>query len=147
MMRKRMNAKTKIATLCSVAAVATGALAYAPAPVVFDTPAKDEKGIMVLGNGEVGATAWLDAAGVLHTVLQNSDSWNEGGRHVKTGAIDYDTKSPVDAGTYRQELSMARGEFEAAWKSGGRAVALRSPAGARSIIRRDCIRDAKCRLK
>ena len=100
-------------------------LAYSPAPVVFDTPAKDEKGIMVLGNGEVGATAWLDAAGTLHTVLQNSDSWNEGGRHVKTGAIDYETKSPVDAGTYRQELSMERGEFEATWKSGGRAVSLR----------------------
>ena len=99
--------------------------AAAPAPVVFDTPAKDEKGIMVLGNGEVGATAWLDAAGTLHTVLQNSDSWNEGGRHVKTGAIDYETKSPVDAGTYRQELSMERGEFEASWMSGGRAVSLR----------------------
>ena len=80
---------------------------------------------MVLGNGEVGATAWLDTSGTLHTVLQNSDSWNEGGRHVKTGAIDYDTKCPVDAGTYRQELSMARGEFEASWKSGGRQVSLR----------------------
>ena len=32
------------------AAVATGALAYAPAPVVFDTPAADEKGAMILGN-------------------------------------------------------------------------------------------------
>ena len=101
------------------------ALAYAPAPVVFDTPAKDEKGMMVLGNGEVGAMAWLDAAGTLHTVLQNSDSWNEGGRHVKTGAIDYETKSPVDEGSYRQELSMERGEFEATWKSSGRAVSLR----------------------
>ena len=107
------------------AGIAAAALAYAPAPVVFDMPAKDEKGIMVLGNGEVGATAWLDAAGTLHTVLQNSDSWNEGGRHVKTGAIDYETKSPVDAGTYHQELSLERGEFEASWKSGGRAVSLR----------------------
>jgi len=99
--------------------------AWEPAPVVFDTPATDEKGMMVLGNGEVGAMAWLDAAGTLHTVLQNSDSWNEGGRHVKTGAVDYETKSPVDEGTYRQELSMERGEFEATWKSGGRAVSLR----------------------
>ena len=101
------------------------ALAYAPEPIVFDTPAPDEKGVMVLGNGEVGATAWLDADGTLHTVLQNSDSWNEGGRHVKTGAIDYETKRPVDAGTFRQELSLARGEFEASWKSGGNAVSLR----------------------
>ena len=115
--------KAKI--LISSVGFAAAALSYAPAPVVFDTPAKDEKGIMVLGNGEVGATAWLDAAGTLHTVLQNSDSWNEGGRHVKTGAIDYETKSPVDAGTYRQELSMERGEFEATWKSGGRDVTVR----------------------
>ena len=110
------------------AVVAAGLVSLAgaaPAPIVFDTPAADEKGMMVLGNGEVGAMAWLDAAGTLHTVLQNSDSWNEGGRHVKTGAIDYETKSPVDEGTYRQELSMERGEFEATWKSGGRAVSLR----------------------
>ena len=108
--------------LVGIAACASG---YVPEPVVFDTPSANEKGIMVLGNGEVGATAWIGADGTLHTVLQNSDSWNEGGRHVKTGAIDYETKSPVDAGTYRQELSMERGEFEATWKSGGRAVSLR----------------------
>ena len=107
------------------AGIAAAAFAYAPAPVVFDKPAKDEKGMMPLGNGEVGAMAWLDAAGTLHTVLQNSDSWNEAGLHVKTGAIDYRTKAPVDAGTYRQELSMERGEFEASWKSGGKAVSLR----------------------
>ena len=115
--------KTK--TLIVSAGLAAAAFAYAPTSIVFDTPAADEKGMMVLGNGEVGAMAWLDAAGTLHTVLQNSDSWNEGGRHVKTGAIDYETKSPVDEGSYRQELSMERGEFEASWKSGGRAVSLR----------------------
>ena len=70
----------------AAAAVATCVYAHSPAPVVFDSPAEDDRGIMVLGNGEVGATAWLGADGVLHTVLQNSDSWNEGGRHVKTGA-------------------------------------------------------------
>ncbi len=115
--------KTRI--LIASAGLAVSTFAYAPAPIVFDTPAADEKGMMVLGNGEVGAMAWLDAAGTLHTVLQNSDSWNEGGRHVKTGAIDYETKSPVDEGTYRQELSMERGEFEASWKSGGRDVTVR----------------------
>ena len=112
--------------IAAVAAVGFVSLAgAAPAPIVFDTPVNDEKGMMVLGNGEVGAMAWLDAAGTLHTVLQNSDSWNEGGRHVKTGAVDYETKSPVDEGSYRQELSMERGEFEASWKSGGREVSLR----------------------
>ena len=122
-----MNVKLSIVTtVCmTAAAVAWGAAEHAPKPIVFDTPADDENGVMVLGNGELGATAWLGADGTLHTVLQNSDSWNEGGRHVKTGALDYETKSPVDAGTYRQELSLARGEFEASWKSGGRTVSLR----------------------
>ena len=78
--------KTGMTTAVLFSGIVACAFGYAPAPVVFDTPSKDEKGIMVLGNGEVGATAWLDADGTLHTVLQNSDSWNEGGRHVKTGA-------------------------------------------------------------
>ena len=80
---------------------------------------------MVLGNGELCALAWITPDGALHTVLQHSDSWNEGGRHVKAGAIDYATGKPVDAGTFRQELSLARGEFEASWKSGGAPVSLR----------------------
>ena len=45
--------KTRI--LIASAGFAVSAFAYAPAPIVFDTPAADEKGMMVLGNGEVGA--------------------------------------------------------------------------------------------
>ena len=109
----------------AIAPIAVAAQGWMPQPVVFDTPAESDRGAMILGNGELGALAWVSAEGTLHPVLQNSDSWNEGGRHVKTGAIDYETKKPVDAGTFRQELSLARGEFEAAWKSGGKTVSLR----------------------
>ena len=125
-------------TLICSAAVAVAALSgraasaavpsqatFVPAPIVFDTPAENDRGAMILGNGEVGALAWVSADGTLHTVLQNSDSWNEAGRHVKTGAINYETGCAVDAGTYRQELSLARGEFEASWKSGGKPVVVR----------------------
>ena len=108
-------------SMCTAALTA----ACYPKPLIFDTPATDERGIMILGNGEVGATAWIGADGVLHTVLQNSDNWNEGGCHVKTGAVDYDTKSPVESGSFRQELSMERGELCASWKSRGKDVSLR----------------------
>ena len=104
-----------------VEAIASGA----PQPIVFDSPAENDRGSMILGNGELGAIAWVSADGTLHTVLQNSDSWNEGGRHVKTGAIDYATGMPVNDGTFRQVLSLARGEFEAVWKSGGSPVSIR----------------------
>ena len=112
---------TVAVSMCTAALTA----ACYPKPLIFDTPATDERGIMILGNGEVGATAWIGADGVLHTVLQNSDNWNEGGCHVKTGAVDYDTKSPVESGSFRQELSMERGELCASWKSRGKDVSLR----------------------
>jgi hypothetical protein len=106
-----------------------------PDPIVFNTPAKNETGIMILGNGELGATAWIDTRGTMHVVFQNSDSWNEGGRHVKTGAIDYITNAPVDDGTFRQELSMANGEFSASWKSKGKdiSISLRIQQGTDSL--------------
>ena len=116
----------KVAALVmSIVPFVAMAQGWTPQPVVFDSPAENDRGSMILGNGEVGALAWVSADGTLHTVLQNSDSWNEAGRHVKTGAINYETGCAVDAGTYRQELSLARGEFEASWKSGGMPVAVR----------------------
>ncbi len=124
-------------------------LCAAPAPLVFDTPAADEKGIMILGNGELGAVAWLTADGTLHTVLQNSDSWNEGGHHVKTGAIDYTTGMPVDKGSFLQELSMERGEFAASWKSRGKPVSVRYRVqqGTDSIVACDVCGAPKCEAK
>ena len=83
-----------------------------------------DRGAMILGNGELGALAWVSSDGTLHTVLQRSDTWNEAARHVKVGAIDYVTSMKVDAGTYRQELSLAHGEFNASWRSGGREVSV-----------------------
>ena len=85
------NMQFKVFASTTVAAVAAFSAAtadcFTPAPIMFDTPAENDRGAMILGNGELGALAWVSADGTLHTVLQNSDSWNEGGRHVKTGAL------------------------------------------------------------
>ena len=96
----------------------------APQPIVFDSPAENDRGAMILGDGELGALAWVSGDGTLHTVLQRSDTWNEAARHVKAGAMDYVTSKKVDEGTFRQELSLANGEFNASWRSGGGAVAV-----------------------
>lgn len=100
------------------------ALAYTPPAIVFNTPSANDRGAMLLGDGEVGAMAWVTADGTLHTYLQRSDSWNEVGEHVKVGGIDYVSSCPVDAGTFRQEMSLEHGEFSATWKSGGRPVSV-----------------------
>lgn len=92
--------------------------------LAFDTPAKDETGVMILGNGEVGATAWIGEDGTLHTVLQRTDSWNEGGQHVKVGAIDYETGANVEAGSFRQTLSLEDGTLDAEWRCDGRTISL-----------------------
>ena len=121
-----MNAdKMAMAAMFALTAAQTAFCGWTPPSIAFDTPAEKDRGAMILGNGELGALAWVDAAGTLHTVLQRSDTWNEASRHVKAGAVDYETGCAVDAGTYMQELSLERGEFEATWKSGGRTVSLR----------------------
>ena len=38
------------------------------ATLAFATPAADDRGAMLLGNGEIGETAWIDAQGTLECV-------------------------------------------------------------------------------
>ena len=116
--------RQNIALVAMVGGLVACGYGYAPAPIVFESPAENDRGAMILGNGELGALAWVSSDGTLHTVLQRSDTWNEAARHVKVGAIDYVTSMKVDAGTYRQELSLAHGEFNASWRSGGREVSV-----------------------
>ena len=80
----------KIAMVAALALTAahTALCGWTPPSIAFDTPAENDRGAMILGNGELGALAWVDAAGTLHTVLQRSDTWNEAARHVKAGAVD-----------------------------------------------------------
>lgn len=108
----------------AVSAFSADMFHYTPPSIVYDTPAINENGVMILGNGEVGATAWIDGDGTLHSVFQRTDSWNEGGQHVKVGAIDYVTGARVDEGTYRQELSLKEGTLEATWKSNGKDISI-----------------------
>jgi len=128
--------RQNIALVAMVGGLVACGYGYAPAPIVFESPAENDRGAMILGNGELGALAWVSSDGTLHTVLQRSDTWNEAARHVKVGAIDYDTGCAVDEGSYMQELSLERGEFEATWKSGGRAVTVhyRVQHGTDSIV-------------
>jgi len=98
------------------------AMAYVPPPIEFSTTAENDRGAMYLGNGEVGALAWVSKDGTLHTTLQRSDNWNEAGQHGKVGGLDYVTGRPVDADTFHQVLSLEKGQFEATWKSGGKTV-------------------------
>ena len=120
-----MKAYNKAIVMAIALSAAQSAMCgWAPPSIAFDTPAESDRGSMILGNGELGAIAWVSADGTLHTVLQRSDTWNEAACHVKAGAIDYMTGKAVDEGTFRQELSLAKGEFNASWKSGGGAVEL-----------------------
>jgi len=123
----QLNSTTgRLIIAMALCAVGVGGVAmagpFAPAPIVFNTPAENDRGSMCLGNGEVAALAWVSKDGTLHTVLQRSDCWNEAGQHVKIGGLDYVTGRPIDAGTMVQELSVAKGTFDISWKSAGKAV-------------------------
>lgn len=109
--------------LVAASLVAVCGAAQGPEPICFDAPAPSDRGAMLLGNGEVCALAWVSADGTLHSVLQRSDSWNEAGRHVKVGQIDYVTERPVEPGTFRQTFTK-HGVLTARWTCGGKPVTI-----------------------
>lgn len=94
------------------------------ATLVFATPAADDRGAMLLGNGEIGETAWIDAQGTLECVPQRGDCWDETLCHPKMGTVRIRTGLPVDAGSFEQALDEETAVLRARWRSRGVGVSL-----------------------
>ena len=97
-----------------VAATATmlvGAAVEAPRAlddcnVVFETPSPNAAGAVHLGNGEVGASVWIEPSGDLVLYLARSDSFSEVCRLLKIGKIrvSFQPAPSTDFGRFYQEL-------------------------------------------
>ena len=55
--------------------------------VVFDTPPPNASGAVPIGNGEVGASVWIEPNGDLLFYLGRSDSYSEACRLLRIGRI------------------------------------------------------------
>ena len=105
-----------------VAATATmlvGAAVEAPRAlddcnVVFETPSPNAAGAVHLGNGEVGASVWIEPSGDLVLYLARSDSFSEVCRLLKIGKIrvSFQPAPSTDFGRFYQELKLRQGRLE-----------------------------------
>jgi hypothetical protein len=80
--------------------------------VVWTTPSQDASGSMPIGNGEVGANVWIDAAtGDLCCLLSRTDSFSEASRLLKLGTLRLHFEpAPFQAGRlFLQRLHLAAG--------------------------------------
>ncbi|MBI4326686.1 MAG: hypothetical protein HY674_15695, partial [Chloroflexi bacterium] len=112
--------------LCCGTACVQGATPGLPASgdgVVWDSPSKDARGSMPLGNGDVGINAWVEPSGDLVFYVSKTDAWDENGRLCKIGRVRVKfTPALVVAQGFRQELKLAEGRIDITADNGVRVA-------------------------
>ena len=121
-MKTQTNRVAVIALLsCGVAAAETTApgLPITSDNIVWDSPSKDARGSMPLGNGDIGMNAWVEPSGDLLFYISKTDAWDENGRLCKIGRVRVKFKPAlVVTNGFRQELKLAEGRIEIASDNG-----------------------------
>lgn len=82
--------------------------------VIFTTPSADASGAMPLGNGSLGASAWIEPSGDLVFYLNHTDTFSEASRLLKIGKVRVKfSPSPLPAGAiFHQELKLRQGRLD-----------------------------------
>jgi hypothetical protein len=83
------------------------------ANVIFDSPSTDASGAVPLGNGEMGAGAWIETNGDLLLYLSRPDSVDKEGNLLKIGKVRISLDPAPSTATFRQELKLRQGRLEA----------------------------------
>jgi len=86
---------------------------FDPPAVVWESPSRDARGSMPLGNGDIALNAWVEPSGDLLFYVGKSDAWEDNTRLAKVGLVRLRLEPvllrPEDR--FRQELAPARGEM------------------------------------
>ena len=84
-----------------------------PYKVTWNSPSKDSKGSMPIGNGDIGANVWVEENGDLLFFLSKGDAWSENGRLLKLGKVRVSlSPSPFSTGsTFTQTLDVKTGKI------------------------------------
>lgn len=79
--------------------------------VVWDSPSRDSRGSMPIGNGDIGANVWVEPNGDLVFYLSKTDAWSGNARLLKLGKVRMTCDPPLYAEgmEFKQELDLANG--------------------------------------
>ena len=109
-----------VAGILVFSVVGLGAAENAPATldacnVVTTTPATNAAGSVPVGNGELGASVWIEPNGDVLLYLARPDSFSEVCRLLKVGKVRVSlSPAPLKDGlSFRQELKLRQGRIEA----------------------------------
>ena len=82
--------------------------------VVFETPSTNAAGAVPIGNGELGASVWIEPGGELVFYLVRTDSYSEICRLLKIGKVrvSFQPALPTAFGGFYQELKLRQGRLE-----------------------------------
>ena len=112
------------ALLC-LAGFATGAYGQpSSGDVVWDSPGKNFRDSMPIGNGDLGLNVWTEQNGDLVFLVGKDDAWTENAQLVKLGRIRVKiSPNPfADAPGFRQELNLAEGQIQISDAAGDRMI-------------------------
>lgn len=80
--------------------------------VVWTSPSADASGSMPIGNGSLGANAWVEGDGDLVLLVSHTDAWSETSRLLKLGRVRVTCDPPLDVARFEQRLRLERGVIE-----------------------------------
>jgi hypothetical protein len=92
--------------------------------VVWDSPGKNFKDSMPIGNGDVGLNVWTEQNGDLVFLIGKDDAWTENAQLVKLGRVRVKLSPNPFAGakSFRQELKLREGEIQIAADAGDKLL-------------------------
>jgi hypothetical protein len=126
-----------------------------PAPlsvteVAWDSPGRDSRDSMPLGNGDIGLNVWVEKDGDLLFYLSKTDAWDENSRLLKLGRLRLAlSPNPFRSGVpFKQRLHTAEGCMEIAAGSEQEQVELRIWVDAhRPVVRIEIVSATPIRAK
>jgi alpha-L-fucosidase 2 len=98
-----------------------------PAEVIWNSPSKDSRGSMPIGNGDLGANVWVEPSGDLVFYLSKTDAWSENCRLLKLGRVRVKLDPPLDTvnAAFTQTLDPLSGLIRIESKSEVRNTSIR----------------------
>jgi len=82
--------------------------------VTWESPSKDHRGSMPIGNGDIGLNMWVENNGDICFYIGKTDSWGDNGRLLKVGKVRVTCEPPIvfQDSDFEQKLDLYTGTIQ-----------------------------------